>query len=357
MNRRRIGFCGGMDLKRKLPAGELAVCLFGITCFILNIRSALSGAAEGIELCIRSVLPSLLPFMVLSAPVTALLAGEKVPGCRSLCRLCGIPSGSEGLLLSGFLSGYPTGARNAALACRNGSLNRKDAERMIGFCSNCGPAFLFGILRPVFPDIQYLWALWGICILSSLLTAAVLPGKSRSSAAAVSGHIPTLSESMRSALPAAAAACGWIILFKSMTAAVSDFIPKQLPETVKVIFSGFTELAGGCISLYKVPSVGLRFILAACLLSFGGLCVLLQTKAVIGDLSIRGYLRGRLLAVLFAFLLSSTAQFMLIPPDERAAVPGFLTGLAAILILLTAGGNILLEIFRNAVYNRRKATT
>ena len=67
----------------------------GMLVFILDSKTALSGANEGVQLCIRTVIPSLFPFFVLSALMTGALMGTSLRGLRPLCRLMKMPVGAE----------------------------------------------------------------------------------------------------------------------------------------------------------------------------------------------------------------------------------------------------------------------
>ena len=68
--------------------------------------------------------------------------------------------------------------------------------------------------------------------------------------------------------------------------------------------TGAIELVNGCSALGYIGDVGLRFILCSGMLGFGGICVAMQTKSVIGGLPMRPYLRGKLLQASFSVLLA-----------------------------------------------------
>ena len=161
-------------MKRRMWTAIL--CSLGMIILIVDAETALNGASEGIDLCLRSVIPSLLPFFVLSMLLTNALSGMELKLLRPIGRLCGIPEGGEGLLAVGLLGGYPVGAQCIAQAYENRQLSRKTAQRLLGFCSNAGPAFVFGIVARKFTQGWAGWALWGIQILSALTVGVVLPG-------------------------------------------------------------------------------------------------------------------------------------------------------------------------------------
>ena len=65
-----------------LTFGAIGMCLL-----ILDAKTALSSGAEGIKLCISTVIPSLFPFFILSAMINSTLFGTKIPILGALSRL------------------------------------------------------------------------------------------------------------------------------------------------------------------------------------------------------------------------------------------------------------------------------
>lgn len=49
-------------------------------------------------------------------------------------------------LALGFVGGYPVGARTAIQIYETGQCSRTEAERMLAFCNNSGPAFILGVV-------------------------------------------------------------------------------------------------------------------------------------------------------------------------------------------------------------------
>ena len=115
--------------KRRILPGVVAA--LGMLILILDTKTALWGATQGIDLCIRSVIPSLFPFFLLSGILVKSLMGAKLPLLRPVGRLLGIPKGAEALLISGFLGGYPVGAKCIRDAWNRGGISKQDAERML----------------------------------------------------------------------------------------------------------------------------------------------------------------------------------------------------------------------------------
>ncbi len=312
------------------------VSALGLFVLILDTKTALLGAAEGIALCIRSVIPSLFPFFVLSILLTSSLAGERIRLLRPLGRLCGIADGTESLLLVGILGGYPSGAQSIAQTYRDGILSKQDATRMLAFCNFAGPAFLFGIVASKFSSSYVPWVLWGIHILSAVLVAVILPNRSKHPTAPRHGTAVTLQTALQRSIRIMAGVCAWIILFRILIFFIERWFLWLLPTALQVTIAGLLELTNGCCALEQISSEGLRFIISSGLLAFGGLCVTMQTATVTSGLPLKSYLWGKLLQTFLCVIISAMLQFFLFSPGDRIHISvyvwAFLTACTGILL-------------------------
>lgn len=306
--------------------------LAALIVLILDSKTALRGAAEGITLCLQTVIPSLFPFLVLTSRLTASFQGSDISLLRPLGKLCRIPRGSESLLLTGFLGGYPAGAQCVAQAYRAGQLSRDEAERMLGFCSNAGPAFLFGIVAAKFPDFTCALTLFAIHILSALTVGSILPGGSNKIVRLESGKEQTISEAVFGSVRIMAAICGWILIFRVITAILDRWLLWLLPPSWQILVIGILDLANGCCELEYVTNSGLRFIMASGILAFGGICVTMQTLSVAAGLKINWYLTGKLLQSLISISLAAVWQSLFFPTVEQCFVQPVLYLCAAIFL-------------------------
>jgi len=293
------------------------ISAFGMLVLILDTKTAVTGAKEGIELCLMTVIPSLFPFFILSILLTACLSGVRSKFLRPIGRLCKMAEGSETLLLIGLLGGYPTGAQAVTQAYESGFLVKEQAQRLLGFCSNAGPAFLFGICGPLFPEMWMVWLLWAVHILSALSVAIVLPGGTDERLTHSAAPGISLQQALDRSLKTAARVCGWVVLFRIVIAFSEKWILSQTGMVWKVLISGLLELTNGCCQLSSIENTGLRFLLASLFLSFGGICVTMQTVSVTGKLGIEKYARGKLLQAVFSVLYSLLAQAILLTDGWR----------------------------------------
>ncbi len=314
--------------------GSLAT--LGILLLILDSRTALKGAQEAIEMCLSSVIPSIFPFLVLSGILTPAICGMNVPFLRPLSRIMGIPSGSEGLFLTGILGGYPTGAQAVYQAWQRGQLSKEDAHRMLAFSSNAGPSFLFGILGAKFPQFWMLWVLWGIHIFSAIAVAVIIPRCENASRNISPVPSVTLTQSLKNAVMTMGCICGWVILFRVMLAFLDRWFLWLLPVDVRVGIYGFLELANGCCSMDLATAVGTRFILTSAVLAFGGICVAMQTASVTGQLGLGQYMSGKILQTCISVLLSVVVQWLAFPASEKVTSSPVLLLVCIVFIFLFA---------------------
>lgn len=286
----------------------------GMLMLILDGKTALTGAQAGIDLCIRTVIPALFPFFVLSSLLVTGIDGRWL---RPLGKFCRIPNGAEPLLIVGFLGGYPTGAQCVAQAYRSGQLSKNQAQRMLAFCNNAGPSFLFGMVAQMFSNVLHIWLLWGIHIASAILVARIIPAGDLTPASVSVTRI-RLPQALSKAVFTTSLVCGWVILFRIFITFLNRWILWILPNTLQVILIGLLELSNGCCALGSISNNALRFIVCSGLLGFGGICVTMQTRSVTEGLSFKPYLMGKLLQTGISLILAYGVQFVFPNP-----LPGF----------------------------------
>lgn len=281
----------------------LAFATLGMLVLILDAQTALQGALEGIRVCLYTVVPSLFPFIFLAGLLNEQLVGRQIPLLGWIGRICGIPSGAESLLLLGLMGGYPVGARSIAQAYRSGQLDKHTAHRLLGFCNNAGPAFIFGMLAPMFSMRIAPLLIWLIHILSAILTGLSLPGKRRSGCKLQPSPSLTVAQLLEHSVKTVGSICGWVILFRLLLTIGQRLVLWHLPMALQVLLTGLCELSNGIVSLSGIDSENIRFLLAGVMLSFGGLCVAMQTASVTGSLGTGMYFPGKLLQTAFTIIL------------------------------------------------------
>lgn len=283
--------------KRQFFSGLAAA--IGMVILILDGKTALSGAREGMVLCLRTVIPALFPLFILSSILIGSGASGNLPG---IGKLFGLYGNVGTLLIPALLGGYPVGAKCVAQAYRSEILSKENAERMLAFTNNAGPAFLFGVIAQMFPKPWMVWVLWGIHIASAAAVSRLFPlnGSSIHPVTRKTAQRAVMQESVT----VMATVCGWVILFRVFIAFLDRWIFWLLPTDLRVLLTGLLELTNGCCELTKITSLPERFVICSGMLAAGGLCVTMQTLSVISGLPCRYYCLGKCIQTLLSLLLS-----------------------------------------------------
>lgn len=302
---------------------------------ILDAKTAILGAIEGINLCLQTVIPSLFPFFFLSSLLISGLGAYTFRFLRPLGKLLHIPEGAESIFLIGLLGGYPIGAKLTAQSYRNGQVSENQARRMLPFCNNSGPAFIFGIGYTLFGSAKLCLLIWIIHILSAILTGMLTPASGEVIQAKQEYPKISLPEALKQAIFSMAFVCGWIVIFRVLITFLDRWILWLLPTESRIILYCIIELSNGSCSLVSVTSLGLRMLLFCGFLSFGGVCVALQTWSVVEDanLDIWPYLFGKTAQGAISILLAACVQYAL-PANQRWIMPP-ITVLGCLIICLS----------------------
>lgn len=295
--------------------------LLGMIILILDTKTALCGASDGIELCLRTVIPSLFPLCMLSTLLTNTPIDTSFPPMRILCRLLHTSPAGVSIFLSGILGGYPMGAQGIAAACKEGRLDQNEGRRLLAFCNNAGPAFLFGIGATLFDGTKLCFLAWGIHLLSAIIVAAMTPGRQTRQQIVAKFSSISISNALSKSIKTMAMVCGWVILFRVLIHYLAVWVLWWIPDSIQILIFGLLEISNGCVLLSNLQSPAHRFLFFTTFLSFGGLCVTMQTYSVVSDcnLNFRHYLMGKITQTAITFLLAYICQF-LFPPAERISL-------------------------------------
>lgn len=276
----------------------------GMLLMIFDAKMALQSMQEGLTLCIQTIIPSLFPFFVISGIINSCLIGNQSKILHGLGKFCKVPTGAESIIAVGLLAGYPVGAQLVTQAYQAGTLSKSTARRMLGFCSNAGPSFIFGMLAPLFPNSKIPWLLWIIHILSAMIVGFLLPGECNERCNLKVSKSLTITQTLRNAIENIATVCGWVLLFRVIIGFCNRWFLWLLPKEIGILFSGVLELSNGAVLLGNIESLSLRFLFAELMLSFGGICVMMQTASVTKNLELGYYFPGKALQMFISIGMS-----------------------------------------------------
>ena len=325
-----------------LPALALAAAFAALLRFPQEVSAAVT---EGLRLSVSVLIPSLFPFFICvnltsALGLTGVLARVFAPVMRRMFHVSGAGCTA---VLCGAAGGYPSGAQCVAALYREGQLSRAEAEYLLLFCNNAGPAFLFGAVGTVLGiGMTGCLLLWGIHLLSALVIGLVNRPKEAPNAALPPVQRANASGAVVEAVRSAGQAVLQITMFVAAFSVLARLLTMAavhiLPDGVCTVLTGMLELSGGIAALAAMP-IALRWklALASLFLGFGGLCVWMQTKAVLAPAGLSG--RGMLTAKLAQGLLAALMTYFLAPllPETVTASTGMLPGAFAAGLLASGG--------------------
>lgn len=283
---------------------KLVILLFIVLTFCILTHSplSLSYASLGLELWFQKMIPSLLPFMILSGIMVRLRLTEKMS--MALFPVLGpayrVRKNVVYCMMLGFLCGFPMGAKTTADLLEREMLTEKEAEFLLAFCNNIGPVYFCSFVLPLLGRrlvAPYLFGMYGIPLLYGLFLRFtvyknVLEGEASGRAGRKQGPFPQLhicsrgkesrpffgsrlleavDESIVSSLQSILTLGGYMILFNLL-----NLLPHVLLGRAPALLAPILEITGGLSLLGDaLPLYSLL------VLSFGGLSCIAQTYSCI----------------------------------------------------------------------------
>ena len=287
---------------------------------VLFSAEAAEGARHGLAVCAASLIPSLFPFFVLSNLLSALglpdlLAGAAGGPIRRLFRISG--GGAQAFVL-GITGGYPLGASVTAELRRQGLVSREEAESLLAFCNNSGPAFILGAAGGVLRSPKAGLLLYVCHILAAACVGLLFRGKkadgnrqSPPPAAPALSFGEALPSAAGKAISSTLAVCGYVVLLSALLACAVPLA--ALPPLPRALVTGFCELGSGIAALAGQPPAPRTLAAAAFLLGWGGLSVHAQTLGAVAgtDIKCARHLLGRALCGVLAAIFSYGSALLL----------------------------------------------
>ena len=289
-----------------------AVILLLLGFLLTDPKEAVDASSRGLLLWFHSLIPVLLPFLILS---NLLIALDGVSALTRFLyptfhRIFGCSEDGCYAVAVGFLCGYPVGARITADLVREGHISLEEGNYLLCFCNNASPAFLIGYCLTDClgrPDLlfQTLLVIYGIPVLTALFLRrkrrfSNLPAEKKTSGSQISFKIVDVC--MMNGLESILKLGCYIILF-SVLARLLMKIPCPYP-LFTCIGVGLTEMTNGIAQITSDASVSslVKYVSVLGFAAFGGLCGAAQTESMLLDsgLSVKQYLKAKLAAGLLA---------------------------------------------------------
>ena len=289
--------------KRKANFLLPAMCL--LVSLMFPERCA-EGVRKGLEIAVKSAFPALFPALVLSGMISSSLPKKSGKGAFLTPFILGL------------FCGFPVGAKAVCDLYQKGNLSRKDAEHLLVFCNNAGPAFLISFCGAgLFADEKKGAFLFLAQSLLSGLCLLFFFGKrlfEKMNGSPSSEDTPPLAAVLPGALSSAAKAflyiASCVIFFSFFTELALSLLPAS--PLSGAVFSLFCELSGGVARLSSLPS-SVAFPLCALGCGWGGVSVHLQSCGLMAEVSLspKPYFFGKTFFALSLFLAALFFQKLL----------------------------------------------
>lgn len=262
------------------------------------------------------MVPTLFPFMMISSIM--LYSGIDIELGRIISRLLSraYRYSEYGLyaIFIGFLCGFPMGAKVVSELYENGKISRGEAESLLGFCNNIGPAYFLGIILPMLGEcgfhnkLPFIFGMYGIPALYGVILSRIYYKRKNDTLNEkyYQAEISTKNSPQYPLPLILKRACfentqslillGGYITFTNAFRVSLDFLP--LPTNIKAVMSCFIEIIGGVQAVYITSLTNQTktlFIMTA--LCFSGISCFLQTSCFLEalNLSLANYLKHKLI--------------------------------------------------------------
>ena len=303
------------------------LCIVFAVFLIAEPKAASAAVGGAVGDCLNVIVPSLFAFTALSIYLqkSGLYRVALRPLTYPLSKLLRMDEELCAVFVLANIGGYPVGARLLSELVEQGRLSAKDAGRMLCCCFGSGPSFVVGIAGMcVFDSAGAGLALFAVCFLTSLMMAAIVRAGGEVMFKKADSRFDLSADAFVSSVTGSArvmfTVCVMIVGFSAMTAILKHIGLFSLSERLL----GSAEIFPALLEVTRIKDVlPTRYALPICaaLLSFGGVCVQLQIKALAKGIPLRRFFVSRAVAAALSALLAMpfsrkfTAEIPVIAPN------------------------------------------
>ena len=275
----RRGLKEHADNHFKWLAGLAAMALL-----LAQPQAAARGALWAMACWQTSVAPALFPFLALMPLLTcreAAMAYQALLG-RPMAMLFNLPGAAVPGAVMGMAAGTPAGAMAARSIAPRAGLNRGQLQRLAAATAGFSPAFLVsGIGVGMLKRASLGWRLLGVQLMTQATMALLLRNRWQRR----SQPVPPVEDRheerpVRAAVLGILTVCGYMTLFGALAEAAGACLG-QGPADVVLCLLDVPSGARRVADMALAEEIKLPLLAAMC--GFGGLCVIVQGLAALGD--------------------------------------------------------------------------
>ena len=268
-----------------------AICIAMIAMPQLCIR----GAKTGIDYSLNILIPSLFPFMFLSCFAAEYGISEKLAAVTAPIteKLFHLPPQTGVTILMSLFGGYPVGAAGINTLYKQKKINLRQAQRMLYFCVNPGPAFLISVVgAQLYKSISVGIMLFCVQCASSCIIGIASGFSAKRTEPLTKFSVDKANKadfshafvsSCKDACTSTLNLCFMVILFSALLSSLFGITNIPQDSYSGIILRCIIEVTDGVSALAKN---GYPFYLTALAAGWGGICVHFQIFASLSDISI-----------------------------------------------------------------------
>lgn len=294
------------------------ICLLFFLLF--HPKEALTGVKNGLGLWLNIMIPTLLPFLILTGALlkTGNIRKLLKPSAFFWKTFFGLSPAGAYVLILGLLCGYPMGAKLAHDLYIDQQISRREGEYLLTFSCNASPAFIISylsgiLLKNKISAVQMILTFLAADLFCMLFFRFVVYRGHTVDSVCVNkikketyqqGSIGVILDvSIMDGFETITRLGGYILLFSLILASISFYWPFHAQSCM--LFTAPLELTTGLKQIASAPLPWKSRYLASMLLtSFGGFCVMAQTKSVLeNSLSLIPYAISKCLNASAIFLI------------------------------------------------------
>lgn len=297
------------------------ICSFLLlTIILLYPVQSFEGAKLGLNLWFYTIIPTLLPFIILSNLMISLNATDSLSAILSPLTKKTLKISKQGnyAIIIGMLCGYPMGAKAVSDLVIHKKISLVEGQYLLSFCNNVSPMFIISFivhstLRSPEMLSKILLILYGAPIICAIFLNFIYRKKSTTYEYHMSTKFDDINIDFNlidnciiKSFETIFKLGGYIILFSI----ISTFLVYYLNynDYIKSLFVGIIEITTGINYIGSSYIAQNSKILIICIItSFGGLSSFAQTQSIIKDsgLSLYIYFICKIITAIIAFVLAS----------------------------------------------------
>lgn len=280
------------------------ILIFIISLLVLLIFSKdhFESVKSSITIFISNIIPSLFPFIFFTEFIlnTDILATIQTCTGKFFSKVFSISKNASPAIITGFLCGFPMGAKTAIKLYEDGNITKKEAANLLIYINNCNPAF---ILSTIGIGILYNIKLGIVLLLSHYLASTIigilfckmhpsniihkkevnLNSFTKNNQISNQNLFEIIKNCIKNTFFTLSMILGFMIIFNLLFNLLSKIlILFNIDNNAISILSGFFEITNGINQVFlSTINLDVKILIISFLLGFSGLCIICQIYSTI----------------------------------------------------------------------------